>query len=503
MNETTERRLQVRHYMILGMDIPTIIDRMRDANVTERTIYNDVSFIRQGGLDEVTVDGITQKLWELYYRNIQGKPQQSVAIKALENMVELHRLREQTEVIQGQFVEVKAEELGVIDWGIEVFNLYPDFPIFNAYGGRGRGASVLMGQIVVKAMLQFGHNCLIAREFQKSLDDSNISLIKDIIDNSIYAEYFDTTKRDRIICELNGAVCDFKGIRHKLNSWRSIHGYQLFHFEEARENTDDQWQVILPSLRDDNQTILASWNPELKDEDVERLLDKEGAINIKSTYAENPFFPDTLNEQRLEDMKMYSPELYEHVWEGEYKPQDGAAYFNYKIVDGVTVEYIDKEDKGFARVAGLDVAGSISGDYTALVIQDEFGNEIFAGHKQIPNLRDRITWVYNHLSENKCSRILIDCTGGRGEADLEALIDMDIDAEAFIFNRTSKPRLLDRLGMAMADKEIKIVNQDVVKELKDLGDDGKALTGHDDYVMALALAVEAHSREVDVVGVSW
>lgn len=86
---------------------------------------------------------------------------------------------------------------------------------------------------------------------------------------------------------------------------------------------------------------------------------------------------------------------------------------------------------------------------------------------------------------------------------MEALHEKDISINKVIFTRVSKREMLDSLHVALADNELKLYNNDIMEELLDLGEDGKALTENDDLVMALAMVVWKMPIRLNMVTRSW
>ena len=375
------------------------------------------------------------------------------------------------------------------EWSRDALERYPDYPAAFFRGGRGRGASQSIARIVLLAMLKHGHNVIVGRQSQVSLEDSNLGLMKTAIRECGLIKYFDVDRRMDIMCRRNGARAVFRGIRNRVNSWRSLDGYQVVWLEEPDEITSEEFDVILPSLRSTpTPTLFASWNPYLPDSPVETLLDLyPGAIVETRTYRDNPFFPQNLKVLRAQQERIMPPEKYRHIWEGEFRPQSEFAYFRHELVNSV---YDTDETPEGKIIAGVDVAGSERGDYSAIVALDENGVEALSVNRRIADLRKRVTWMDRELREIGCRDITIDCTGGRGQAEAEALRDLGYQVEEFLFTRSTKPRVLNQVAMSLADRQIALRGEKLRAELLDLGDTGEAMTGHDDLVMALAMAVD-------------
>ena len=214
MSATLEKRLRIRDLIYEGVPTTHIVKTiMRDFGVGERTVYDDLRFVREGGLERQQLDELLKAHWRLYYKNLNGTPQQSVAIKALENITELSNINN---THQEKYIHVSSDDIELAPWAKEAFDNYGKYPIANFLGGRGRAASRSLAKIVAfKAMLGFGHSGIVAREYQESISKSNINIIKGVIEEEPrYRDYFDTTKKDKIICTLNGAVAEFNGIRN-------------------------------------------------------------------------------------------------------------------------------------------------------------------------------------------------------------------------------------------------------------------------------------------------
>jgi hypothetical protein len=56
-----------------------------------------------------------------------------------------------------------------------------------------------------------------------------------------------------------------------------------------------------------------------------RAKKPDNAVFVKANWRENPWFPDTLDEERRTDLKLY-PERYAHIGEGDYARAFEGAY---------------------------------------------------------------------------------------------------------------------------------------------------------------------------------
>ena len=372
-------------------------------------------------------------------------------------------------------------------WFAPLWNDYGNYDYAICYGGRGRGATESIARLVAYAMLYKTHSLLCSRKHYTDIKQSNLPVIKDAIRAMGFARFFNLNLERKIVCKVNGAVADFKGIDKSLDAWRSLAGYNIIWLEESHEMTDEQLDIILPSLRNKHQiTLFASYNPCLRDAPIERLLTMPKARSVFATYKDNPYFPMRLEELRRRDAEMMDEARYRWIWDGEYRPQDELALIPLKLIDKAYNTTLIQEG---GRYAGIDIAGSETGDYTAIVILSENGAEIHSDNVRIRDMGERKQWLLTKLQAHRCEIATIDITGGRGEAEMEWLNENDIATTGFKFTSPSKKSLLDRLHSRLAMGAVSLKNKTLYHELVDLGETGKAITGHDDLVMALALAI--------------
>ena len=383
--------------------------------------------------------------------------------------------------------------LEVAPWAWPVFDEYPNYRKANLRGGRGRGASEALARLVLKAMLQHEHNVLVAREHQTNLDQSNINLIKRVIRESPYAKYFDLDQKNTIGCKATGTTCSFKGIRLSLESWRSLSDFQLVWLEEPHDVTDEQLDIILPSLRDDDITLVASWNPLFEDSPVERLTGYDDALNLHATYADNPYFPEVLEEERQEAERTRPLDVYQWIWEGAYRQVGlmnpfGAAAIN------AAVEREWLPDRTNETVSGVDVAYTLDGDYTAAVTLDEAGNVHEAQHFRIEDPEARHVAIYEVVKDSY--RVMVDTTEAAGTMAYAALRKFGINAVQCPFTRAKKHLWVTYAARRLQTGRATLHNcPELVQELKLFTADGlgkyEASVGYDDLACAWLLGFEA------------
>ena len=83
-----------------------------------------------------------------------------------------------------------------------------------------------------------------------------------------------------------------------------------------------KWKWLLPTIREDNSEVWVTFNPEMTtDPTYLRFVHDpaEGAIVRHVNYWDNPWFPASLELERLTDKRRLTNEDYECIWEGKPK----------------------------------------------------------------------------------------------------------------------------------------------------------------------------------------
>lgn len=240
-----------------------------------------------------------------------------------------------------------------------------------AYGGRGSGKTRSFAKMcIVRAIdLAFGKGIngtiMCARESMKSLKDSSMSEIKNAIKELNLTSLFNFG--EHYIRTVNGAIeFTFDGLRQNVDNIKSKSRVLICWIDEAETITENSWQTLLPTIREEGSEIWITWNPkfdgsatDLRFKKVVESYTKELA-NIRNTLAslspthatyadlkereelllsqindykitsinwqDNPWFPETLNKERLRDLD-YDTLLYQHVWEGDYITVAKGSYY--------------------------------------------------------------------------------------------------------------------------------------------------------------------------------
>lgn len=363
------------------------------------------------------------------------------------------------------------------------------------YGGRGRGASESMALYHALDLMR-GRNVLCLRETQKSITDSNIGTMKKVIERSGLSDYFHLQKHT-IIDKRTGAHTSFQGVRQNYESLMSISGYQSVWFEQAEQLKQDVMDVIIPSFREDGQTLSFCWNP-VSEEDPIEILRKNADPALAwdpglKTFKDNWKFPENKALVATRDLDLRSkPDLYNWIWEGGYRPVGARNPFGHRpIVDAVAREPLAPRTPDL--VSGVDVAYTDDGDYTAIVTLDEAGNDVFATRFREEDPEERNEAVYKEVY--KSFIVMVDTTEAAGTSVYLYLKKRGVNAHSTPFSRKKKKLWVDYAGKRMLDERATLNDPDLIREVRLYGEfpDGTfhATVGNDDLVSAWLLGMEA------------
>lgn len=201
------------------------------------------------------------------------------------------------------------------------------------YGGRGGAKSHNIARYLLIAGMEKPLRFLCARELQGSIMDSVHKLLSDIIDDHDLTSFYEIQKAS--IKGKNGTEFFFKGLKHNATEIKSMEGVDKVWVEEAEKVSSNSWEILIPTIRKEGSEILISFNPKHPTDPtyVKFVAQADERMLVKRvSWRDNPFFPATLNDERLA-LQKNDTKAYEHVWEGE---------FDERHFGGVYASYIEK-----------------------------------------------------------------------------------------------------------------------------------------------------------------
>lgn len=232
---------------------------------------------------------------------------------------------------------VEAADVAIPPVLIPVFDGEAD--VRGAYGGRGSGKTMTFAKMTaIRAYIwdQAGRDGVIVcgRERLNSLDDSSMAEVKAAIESEPWlAAHFDIGEK-YIRTRSRRISYKFSGMDKKtINSLKSKAKILLLWADEAEPITDVCWDVVLPTLRQEDSELWVTWNPARKSSATDRRFRQAKDPRMKvvaCNWRDNPRFPAILERQRQRWLKN-DPDGYAHVWDGEYATAIKGAYFTKQL----------------------------------------------------------------------------------------------------------------------------------------------------------------------------
>jgi phage terminase large subunit len=208
-----------------------------------------------------------------------------------------------------------------------------------AYGGRGSAKTRTFAKMsAIRAHMwdMAGREGVIVcgREHLNSLDDSSMAEVKLAIQSEPWlaphfeiGEKYIRTKSKRIAYKFSGME------KKTVMSLKSKARILLLWADEAEPITDAAWDIVLPTLREEDSELWVTWNPSRKSSATDRRFRQTKDPRYKVVelnWRDNPWFPKILERQRMRWQES-DPDSYDHVWEGGYASSIKGAYFTKQI----------------------------------------------------------------------------------------------------------------------------------------------------------------------------
>jgi len=218
------------------------------------------------------------------------------------------------------------------------------------YSGRGAAKSWTFARALVARGAREPLRWLFAREYQNSIQESVHKLLSNQIADMGVGGYYDIAANS--ITGVNGTEFIFSGIRNNVTKIKSMEGLDGVWVEEGEKVSDDSWRILIPTLRKDGSEIWVSFNPDLlTDPTYQRFVlnPPPGAIVVKTSWRDNPWFPEELERERQYLLRV-DPDAYAHVWEGECRSNSDAQVLRGKV----SVEAFEPQPGWDGPYAGAD-----------------------------------------------------------------------------------------------------------------------------------------------------
>jgi phage terminase large subunit len=203
-----------------------------------------------------------------------------------------------------------------------------------AFGGRGGGRTRTFATMAAVYGYRAGMagsvgQILCAREHLNSLASSSLPEVKAAIAAKPFlAAYYEVG--DNFVRSRDKRISfTFAGLRHNLDSIKSTARVLLAWVDEAENVPDVAWRKLIPTVREDDSEIWATWNPESEHSATHQRFRVNPPTNskfVELNHTDNPWFPAVLEQERQDDMAK-RPDTYDHVWGGKFLTMSDAQIF--------------------------------------------------------------------------------------------------------------------------------------------------------------------------------
>ena len=277
-------------------------------------------------------------------------------------------------------------------------------------GGRGSGKSFSCSLMAAVWGYAEPLRILCTREYQSSIKDSLHAEIKNAIQSIPWlAEHYDVGVD--YIRGRNGTTFIFRGLHHNIAGIKSLALVDLCILEECESVSEASWIDLEPTIRAPKSEIWAIWNGKRENSPVDKRLVQnppDNAIVVKMIFQDNPWFPEVLETQRLRDREVFSPAVYNHIWNGAYLKNDEASVFHdkWKVEEFTPDETWDGPyfglDFGFSRDPSAATKTWIHNEN--LYIEYECGQVGLELDDTAEFLKKRIPGIEKHIIRADCAR---------------------------------------------------------------------------------------------------
>jgi phage terminase large subunit len=236
------------------------------------------------------------------------------------------------------------------------------------YGGRSSSKLWDAAGFAIFLATQGKIKFLCARQFQNKISESVYTLLKVQIERFGWSSEFEVL-RDRITHKKTGSQFIFYGLWRHIDEIKSLEGIDICWIEEAHNLTQEQWDILEPTLRGNASQFWIIFNPRLITDFVWRRFIKNPppkTISRQINYTENPFLSQTILDV-IAAKKEEDEDDYRHIYLGEPLEDDDQVIIKRSWIMAAIDAHKKLSIEPFGRKRiGFDVADS-GNDKCALV----------------------------------------------------------------------------------------------------------------------------------------
>ncbi|AKM48204.1 terminase large subunit [Edwardsiella phage Edno5] len=226
------------------------------------------------------------------------------------------------------------------------------------YGGRASSKSWDAAGFAIYLANNYKLRFLCARQIQNKIAESVYALLKIQIERFGLQARFRVLK-DKIVNRVTGTEFIFYGLKNSVDEIKSLESIDVLWLEEAHALTEEQWEILEPTIRKEGSECWFIFNPNLYTDFVYQSFivnTPPRTLVRKINFDENPFLSRTMLDV-IEAARDRDEEAFEHVYLGVPRSDDDATVIKRSWIEAAVDAHVvlGFEPQGMRRI-GFDVA---------------------------------------------------------------------------------------------------------------------------------------------------
>ncbi len=194
------------------------------------------------------------------------------------------------------------------------------------YGGRASSKSHDTAGFLIFLAQAYRVRVLCARQFQNRIAESSKALLDDKIEQfGLSGDFISTDTMIRH--KRTGSEFIFYGLWRHITEIKSLEGIDLCWIEEAHNLTEEQWEVLNPTVRKEGSQFILTFNPQLATDFVWKrfvINPPRGTLVRSINFNENPFLSRTMLDV-IEAARAEDEDDFNHIYLGVPRDDDDNA----------------------------------------------------------------------------------------------------------------------------------------------------------------------------------
>lgn len=290
-------------------------------------------------------------------------------------------------------------------------------------GGRGSGKSTTVGDISLMEVQTQRLKTACFREFQNSIEDSVLSLLRKRIDRLALQGFNEVNST---LHHRDGGLFRFRGLARNPESIKSMEGFRRFLVEEAQSLSEESIELLTPTMREEDGEVWLIGNPMssadpfskrfivpfLKEIQRDGYYEDDLHLIIQVNWRDNPFFPESLNREREWDFANKTRAEYDHIWEGAFNDSVPNSIINPEWFDAAIDAHLKLGFKPLgAKILAHDPA-DLGGDAKAYTLRHgSIILDVQQTHSAQIDVNEACDWALDRAISARADVFTWDCDG--------------------------------------------------------------------------------------------